>query len=161
MRPCPHCHQDVSKRKHDACPHCGQAISLYHGHFYRTEDGAPNQAIVAEFEKLVGQQLSKAHNRPIPFRMNRKSAAFALELITAERLLEQADYDLDLTLRALRELFNNQAWAWKTRSSLTHITRDFAGAMAIARVAADIAAADNERQQQLAEQLRMKEDVFG
>lgn len=161
MPPCPKCRQEVHRRKGDACPHCGQALHLHKGHFYRAEEGSPNLAITTEFEKLVGQQLSKAQGRTIPFRFNRKSPQYTLELVTAESLLAECDYDLDLVRRALHELFNNQAWSWKTRSSLTHIRKDFPGALAIARVAAEIAQADLLRQQQLAQQLDNKENVFG
>jgi hypothetical protein len=163
MRECPSCKKEIKKRKDEACPHCGQAVSLDQGNFYRTEDGAPNVAIVAEFEQLVSQQLSKAASRPVPFRIHRKSANYTLELITAESLLSQSDYDLDLVKRTLHELFNNQAWSWMARSwtSLTQVKRVYPGALAVARVAAQIADADQARQLNLADQIAKKEDVFG
>jgi hypothetical protein len=158
---CPSCHQDITKRKNDACPLCGQAISLIDGHYFRTEDGAPNMAIIAQFEKLAGRQLSRANNRPIPFRFNRKAPSFRVEQKTAERLLAECDHDLDLARRALTELFDNPAWSWKSRASLTHVMKDLPAALAIARVAADLASADHERQSRLADQLASKENVFG
>ena len=162
MRSCPQCKQEIKKRKGDGCPHCGQPVSLYKGNFYRTEDGAPNVAIVTEFEKLVSQQLSKAASRPIPFRIHRKSAQYTIELITAEKLLSESDYDLDLVRRTLHELFNNQSWSWMAKSwtSLTQLRKFYPGALAIARVAAQIADADQVRQLSLADQLARKEDIF-
>lgn len=158
---CPQCHQEVHKRRNEACPLCGQAISLHKGNFYRTEDGAPNLAIITEFEKLVGQQLSKAQGTTIPFRMNHKSAAFRSELVTAEQIFDQCDNDLDLARRTLNELFSNRLWSWKSRSSLRHLLTDMNAAVAIARVAQQAANADVARQLTLADQLSQKEDVFG
>ena len=59
---CPQCHEQVKKRKNEACPHCGQAISIYKGQYYRTEEGAPPMQIIATFEKYVSQFLSKKQN---------------------------------------------------------------------------------------------------
>jgi hypothetical protein len=161
MPPCPQCHNEITKRKNDACPICGQAISLHQGHFFRTEDGARNMAIITTFEKLAGQQLSRANNRPTPFRFNRKSPSFRVEQKTAERILAECEFDLDLANRTLAELFHNPAWSWKTRASLSHLTKDLPAALAIARVAADLASQDQARQMKLADQLACKEDVFG
>ncbi len=160
MRPCPRCHQDIKRRKDDACPNCGQAISLYRGHYYRAEDGAPNMAIIARFEELVSKQLSKLQNTSIPFRLNRKSSAFRIELVVAERILESCEFDLDLALRTLTELFTNQLWSWKSRTSLRQIMTDLPGALAIARVAAQMEMARYARELALGDQLAMKEDIF-
>ena len=157
---CPQCHEQVKKRKNEACPHCGQAISLYQGKYYRTEDGAPPMQIIAAFEDYVHKFLSKKQNIAIPFRLSRKGNKWAMELKTAERIIEECDNDLDLALRTIKELFENQLWSWKSRASLTHLTKDLPAAMAVAKVAQQTAMAEYVREQVIAIQLENKEDVF-
>jgi hypothetical protein len=159
---CPKCQQTVTRRKDDGCPYCGQHLLLWKGNLYRAEDGAPNVAIVSEFEKLVSQKLSSASNTPVPFRIHRKSANYTLQLITAEQLLAESDYDLDLVKRTLHVLYDHHLWQWMTTSwtSLTQLRKVYPGALAVARVAAKMANADATRQQQFAQQLSQKEDIF-
>ncbi len=158
---CPQCLKDVTKRKNEACPHCGEALLLYKGHFYRAGDGAPNLAIIADFERRVGQQLSRSQNVAIPFRFNRKSPQYKIELVTAESLLAECDYDLDLARRALHELFNNQAWSWKSRNIPDPHQERFPRCSGNRTGGGEIADADALRQQHLAQQLNNKENVFG
>ena len=157
---CPQCKKQVKKRKNEACPHCGQAISIYQGQYYRTEDGAPPMQIIAAFETYVSQFLSKKQNVTVPFRLSRKGNKWAMELKTAERIIEECEGDLDLGLRTIKELFENQLWSWKPRASLTHLTKDLPAAKAIASVAQQAAIAADVREQVIAIQLENKEDVF-
>jgi hypothetical protein len=157
---CPQCKQQVKKRKNETCPHCGQAISIYKGQYYRTEDGAPPMQIIAAFEKYVSQFLSKKQNVTVPFRVSRKGNKWAMELRAAENILAECDDDLDLALRTINQLFENQLWAWKSRASLYHLTKDLPAAKAIASVAQQAATAEYVREQVIALQLENKEDIF-
>jgi hypothetical protein len=116
--------------------------------------------IIAAFEKYVGRSLSKKQNITIPFRLSRKGNKWAMELKTAEHIIEECDNDLDLALRTIKELFENQLWSWKSRASLTHLTKDLPAAMAVAKVAQQAAMAAYVREQVIALQLDNREDVF-
>lgn len=133
MPACPSCHQDFSRRKSGCCPVCNVELQVYRGVYYRADVGNPAEAIVKSFEAYISEQTSKKQGLQIPFHFPRKSNALRMELIHAQRILDTCETDLELTMEVLKVAFTNQQFAFKTRTSLSHLNRDLPLLMSIAR----------------------------
>lgn len=144
MAVCPSCGTQQERRVNGRCPRCLAQVDIYKGHWVRTGKESPPEEIVRHFERRVSTRLSAGREVPVVFSIPRKGMRIKRERLAAERLLKQADYDIDLVLAALDILFYNQKFSWKSRDSLIYADIDFTSALAIAR-------ADRE------ERLRMEE----
>lgn len=128
---CPSCKGEFRQRKEGACPGCGAEVNVYSGRWFREEDGAPTVAIIKHLEKRVSDKHSVGRPTRVNYKISPKGARYTRELVTAERLLEAAGWDLDLVLAAIDLLFDDLQFNFKNRVSLIGIETDFGLALAI------------------------------
>lgn len=133
MPVCPECRTDQARRVQGECPNCNTPVSLYKGRWYRTENGNPAVQILECFERLYSKKLSSQRDKPIRFNFPRKSPQYHRNMVIAEKLLEEADFDIDTTVEALRLLFEDNHFSWKSFSSLLMVRNDWPTAVALAR----------------------------
>lgn len=128
---CPSCKGEFEKRKNGGCPGCGTPVNVYNGYWYLETIGSPTVALVEEFENQVSRVQSALRQVPVIYRITRKGARYRRELVVAQRLLEAADGDYELTKEALVFLFFDPQFNFKTRVSLIGIERDYGLALSI------------------------------
>lgn len=159
MPVCPGCKTDQKRRVNGYCPNCGQPVEVHDGRWFRTSDGSPNLALLRSFERLVSNSLS-AQNHRVNFIIPRKSPRYRIELAIAERLIVDADYDLDMAKQALEYLFSNKRFNWKSYTSLASVSRDFTAGLAV--VMAKRAAEEKQRNEErnFVQQALNRESIF-
>lgn len=127
MPTCPVCHGTFARRKNEACPKCGTLVKLYKGKWYPIGEEAPNVRLLKYWEKLMSRRLGDFFHLP------RKSNRYMREIRFAQDLLDEADQNIDLALRAMWVLFNDKDFSWKLYTSLLSAVKDWAVAIFIAR----------------------------
>lgn len=125
-----------------------------------TTADAPTVHILKHFEKRVSAVLSIGKEEPAIYSIPRKSSRYKRELVTADRLLAMADYDISLVTDCIDQLFNNPKFSWRTWESLMQAEGTFV--MALAIVQADRASAVRiaKREQLVLSQINQTEDIF-
>jgi len=126
MPVCPNCHEDFPRRKNGACPGCGALIRLRSGKWFSLSEKAPNVRLLKYWEKLMGKRITDK------FRVPRKSDRFKREAKFAQDLIDEAEYDIDVALRAMWILFNEPDFAWKLYTSLLYVRPDWLAATFLA-----------------------------
>lgn len=148
---CPECKQDFRQRSQGACPGCGTEVSVYNGVWFRTEEGAPTVAVIKHLEKRISDKHSVGRPKRVNYVISTKGSRYQRELVTAERLLEAADWDLDLVRDAIDILFDDLQFNFKNRTSLIGIEQDYGLALAIATATRE---ADEEQAEKEIEALK-------
>ncbi len=144
-----------------ACPVCGQALSIHNGRYYREEDGAPNIALLRTFESLLTTRLRYVQqDSTITLRISSKTPQYRRELAAAERLLEQAEGDLDLARLTLKVLFENPQFKRKSYLTMVYMDSDFFIALAVARSVQARMSLDNQRAASAFEKIMAQDDLF-
>lgn len=127
MPVCPICHEDFPRRKNDTCPGCGSLIKLRDGKWYSLSESAPNVRLLKYWEKLMTRRIKER------FRLPRKADRFKREAKFAQDLLDEAEYDIDVSLRAMWILFNDKDFSWKLYTSLLSVRTDWLTVVFLAR----------------------------
>lgn len=156
---CPTCKKDTHLKK-GACAICGQALAVYNGMYYRDDLGSPTIALLEKFEHMVSVQTSKKQGASIVFRVPRKSGLYKRELVEAQRLLDLCGGDYDLAEITLQVLFENKQFAFKTRTTLIGLGRDFVLAQAVAEHIMEMARKKSALEESVFEKLEAREDVW-
>lgn len=132
---------------------------MFDGRWYKTGTGSPTTRIVDEFFKLLSaKENANRTTTPVIVTVPKKSPIYARYIKVAARLLEYADYDVDLVIDALKRIFSDRRTAWKNHN-LLYIEADFLVALAVER-------ANREEAQKQAKQVNtvvknlVKVDVF-
>lgn len=159
MPTCPSCHTEFRQRKDGGCPACGMALQIWKGHAFREELGSPNVALLVHFEHLVSDRTSKKQNKMVIFQVPRKTGRYQRELIEAERLLAQCDYDYDLAKEAVSTLFTNRQF-YRNYTSLMGIIGDFTLALSIVNADRVTREAVDARQVGIFEQVMNRDNLF-
>lgn len=154
MPTCPECKGEFRQRKDGACPGCGLDVILYRGHWFSKEEGNPTVRILKTWEKLMSIRLRSSFSIP------EKLARYRTELVHARNLLELAEWDLDLSKRAVEILFNDDRFLWKTYSSILHMWNDFPVALTIARAQREEEEREIRRQDEAWAEMESMEDIF-
>lgn len=160
MPVCPQCKTEQSKRKAGGCPNCGTPVDVHGGRWYRRSHNAPNVQIVRRFEKNVSHKLSAGRTTPVIFAIPERSTRYKRELKHAEKLLQDANGDLDLVLEALDILFSDAKFSWKNRTSLLFLHSDYDAAVALANANRTQRQAATEKLRRAAERVLQSENVF-
>ena len=154
MAICPECKEEFRQRKDEACPGCGLAVILYQGHWFSKKEGNPTTRILKTWEELLSIRLKKQ------FYIPEKTGRYQTELVYARNLLQLADWDLALTKRAIKILFNDERFLWKTYASILHMWNDFPVALAIARTQRGAEEKEIRRQEKAWAEMEAMEDIF-
>ena len=161
MKPCPVCKAEIKSRVNGACPNCIEQIELHDGVYYKAGVGSPTVAILHHFEELATLMVSKMLGKEINFVFNKKSVSYKREMVEAQRILKECEYDLILAFEALDVLFQNMQFSYKTRTSMIGIRRDMPMAMAIAKVQLQEKNKIVDQQENTFDLIMSKEDIFG
>lgn len=154
MPSCPACHTDQTRRVNGTCPACHVPVEIHQGRWFLAGTGSPSEAILKHFEALVSKKLKA------PFNVPRKSSRYRRELVHANRLLEQADFDLALVKDAIDILFSHKMFIWKNYSTLLWLNPDYSVALAIAKKNKQESTDVNKREQDALRKARQKENIF-
>jgi len=119
--------------------------------WFRTEEGAPTVAVIKHLEKRISDKHSVGRPKRVNYVISTKGSRYQRELVTAERLLEAADWDLDLVRDAIDILFDDLQFNFKNRTSLIGIEQDYGLALAIATATRE---ADEEQAEKEIEALK-------
>jgi hypothetical protein len=133
---------------------------VYNGHWYPAGEGSPVERVIRSFEERVSLQQSNKRKMDIHFTFPRQSAGFKREQAAAARLLDAAEFDLDLFDATMDVLFTHKDFSWKVRTSLMHIEKDFVLAKAIVLALRKQAAAKAAVEQQTLRTIQDREDIF-
>lgn len=162
MPVCPVCHQSATNRKFGTCPNCGISLTVIDCHWIALrDDKKPGEVILNHFYRLVSDRESKTYDLAIPLiPVARRAARYKREIRFAYSLLKEADYDLDLVLCAITQLFKNNRFAWKLFSSLLQIGHDFSLALLLEKARQEKEYAQQQQELKLAKDLDNREKIF-
>lgn len=160
MPVCPSCKEESKNRENGRCPKCNTKVDLYKGHWVRSGTNTPPEEILRYFEGKVSERLSIGRPVKVAYSIPRKGIRIQRELVSAERILKMADYDIDLVLKSIDILFRDKSLGWKSRDSLIFIDQDFIVALAIARSEIEAELQEEERSRQVIERLMSQESLF-
>jgi len=150
------------RRRDSRCPECGVPLQLWEGTYFRLEEGTPPAALLAHFEKLMTDRLSREHKKFIAFRISRKTSQYKSSMVACERLIRIADMDLEAAKAAISLLFTDRTWSWKTfpmpySRSLSEV---FPAALAVARAQLDELRQEESREEQNYQATLDNSDLF-
>lgn len=158
---CPSCYTQQTRRKPGGrCPNCNLKVNVYNGVWYPASIGAPTEALIKLFEKLVSKQMSAGRPKPVVFQLPRKGTAWSREQGIAQRMLNDADNNFELAQEALQILFTDTRFSFKTRSSLMFITTDWPLAVAVARSNIEQRKQAEQKNSTILDKILTKEDIF-
>ena len=154
MPVCPICHEDFPRRKNDTCPGCGSPIKLRDGMWYSLSENAPNVRLLKYWEKLMTRRIGER------FRVPRKADRFKREAKFSQDLLDEAEYDIDVSLRAMWILFNDKDFSWKLYTSLLSVRTDWLTAVFLSRQYVEKEREAHEREQRQFEEYQEMDDLW-
>lgn len=157
---CPECKTDQPKRKDGRCPACSTPVEIHKGYWFRTEIGSPTVALVELFENLVSEWQSNKRRLNVVWKIPRKSGRYKLELVSAERLLELAEYNYELAEKSLRFLFTDSQFNWKNRNTLVYIDADFVIALSVVRPMLEAKQEKESKSLKVLRQIEEMDDLF-
>lgn len=154
MPTCPACQTEQARRVNGTCPACHVPVEIHQGRWFLTGTGSPSEAILKHFEALTSQKLKA------PFSVARKSARYKRELVAANRLLDQADFDLPLVKDTLDILFSHKMFIWKNYTTLMWLDPDYTAALAIAKKNRRAKQDESQRERDALRRTSQKENIF-
>jgi hypothetical protein len=104
--------------------------------------------------------MSAVASKRINFVIPVKAARYRRELVQAERLLDLAEFDLDLALAALDVLFEHSRFRRKSYTTLLWLEDDYLVALALARTYINEERTRIMLETTAASQAIKKEDIF-
>lgn len=158
MPTCPSCKTEHKKSKQGRCPNCKKAVTVYKGMWFI--DGSPVDNFITYFEERLSKKLSLQNQTNVCFKFQRKLPSWKIEYATAQRLLAQLDWDVDLAKEVIDILFTDKQFSFKLYGSITYAIKDFHPATIIANAKRE---AKNNRVTtaiQNIENVMEKEDIF-
>lgn len=132
---CPECKTEQSRRKDGACPNCGTPVDIYKTIWYRAGKNSPPAQLVTALEKATRKNLSSKKLMTVPFSIPRRGPKYKREVRMAEKLLEEADWDVDAALRAFEIIVDRRPGM--AQGTLAFFFNRWAGAVAEARADLD------------------------
>lgn len=162
---CPECKTEQSRRKGGACPNCNTAVNVWSPRdgapmWYRIGDDTPPASLVRTFELMISKRLSAGRDRPVDFNFPRKHSQYKVQVATAEQLLAEADNDMDVAEEALRLLFTDKQWSFKSFTSLLLVRKDWPVVVAIAKSNVDHQRSLNAGEEAFFDRLEARGSVF-
>lgn len=159
MPRCPQCKEVSQRRKDGECPKCGEPVTLWKKMWVRVGDTVPTRKIVLHFESLLRERMREEYSdSTMPFHL--PAIVITRELRFAEKLLQVADDDLDVTLDAITELFKNPKYAYRDYETMRNMQNAFVKAVNIVRWKNKQLEEVNKRKKDYLDQLEKTEDVF-
>lgn len=160
MALCPACHTEQTRRVNGRCPNCKAKVEIHDGYWYPAGTGSPNTALLELFEGLVSDRQTVLQNKTIVFRIPKKSAGYRRELVAAGRLMEMAEYDIDTAKEALKLLFTDKQFSWKTYNTLRWIGNEYLIALGLVRAKRDEATKVRVEEDAYVQRLLEEDDIF-
>lgn len=158
MAICPNCKVEARARKDSGCPNCGVPIMIYEGHWFADTPDSPPNVLINYLEEIINQGVN--HNRigqPVNFRIKRYGPRYNREVSNIKKMLEVADWDLELVKLAIKVYMTNKQFKNYNVRSFAQVLYEFDLALAIAQ-----AEVENIKQESARlEALRSKLDTSG
>ena len=134
MGMCPACSTESKARKDGACPVCGTPIMIYEGHWFVDLPESPPNVLIRYLEDLINANVNRGRDvETVKFRIKRYGPRYNREVKNIKRMLEMADWDLDLTQRAIRIFMTHKQFYNKNTTSFSNVLYNFDLALAIAK----------------------------
>ena len=161
MALCPICKTEQAKRASGGrCPNCKSKVEVHEGYWFPAGTGSPNLKILKHFEDLISERLSNEQGKSIVFQVPKKSIRYKRELVQAGKLLEMADFDLQLTLDSITLLFKDPKFAWKNYTTLLWMNNEFPVSLAIMQARIEEKKKLEQKQNAYINELLRSEDIF-
>ena len=156
MPVCPNCEKKFSHRKNIdgimSCPNCKTPVVIYDGEWHKERRNAPSTEILDHF----AEQFKKRYGAPISF----AGKEVILARVQANRLLDRAVGNKELTKEAITIQFTHPKFVWADRFNLGRCAHDFSAALAFAAKKLVGERHEDEENDKYIEQLGREEDVF-